>query len=144
MFDETGQVAYAPAERAGAPTAETAAAAAKVAGLAVPQTIVSVQSRSRHSARVVATTRAALAAVRVAAVPKTAAAARGEVARQLIASQSISSGREESRWFSVPQRVLLPRYQLFEGAESVTEDAGGGLCLASRSTRMQRGHVWFV
>ena len=73
-----------------------------------------------------------------------ATAARGAVARQLVLSQSISSGREESRWFSVPQRVLLPRFQLFEGADAVTEDETGRLRMGSPSTRAQRGRVWFV
>ena len=145
LFDETGQAVFTPAEPAAELTIETPAAAPvpKYAPRVVPQTIVSVQSRSRTTARVVATTRAA-SATRVAAVAKTASAAHGAVARQLMMSQSISSGREESRWFSVPQRVLLPRYQLFEGAEAVTEEEGGGLRLGARSMRGQRGHVWFV
>ena len=134
LFDETGQAVYAPA--AGEP--------ADAAGTrAVPQAIVTVQARARGTARAVATTRA-VSSVRVAAVAKTEAAAKGAVARQLMMSQSISSGREESRWLSVPQRVLLPRYQLFEGSEAVTEEAGGGLKVGSRSMRSQRGHVWFV
>jgi hypothetical protein len=143
MFDAAGHVALQPAVRVAPPAAEP-----PVAPLAlpmpktVPQTIVSVQSKSRTTARVVATTRVAVA-TRVASVAKTATAARGAVARQLVRSQSISSGSEESRWFSVPQRVLLPRYQLFEGAAAVTED-GGSLCIGSPSTRAQHGRVWFV
>ena len=136
LFDETGQAVYAPSATAEAP--------AEAAGSrAVPQTIVTVQARARGAARAVATTRAATA-VRVASVAKTEAAAKGAVARQLMMSQSISSGREESRWLSVPQRVLLPRYQLFEGSEAVTEEAGGGLKVGPRSAKSQRGHVWFV
>jgi hypothetical protein len=112
------------------------------AAKAVPQTIVSVYSRSKSTARVVATTRV-VSTPRVSAVAKTATVAQGAVARQLLRSQSISSGREESRWFSVPQRVLLPRFQLFEGAEAVTEDRGS-LRIGSPATRSQRGRVWFV
>ena len=90
----------------------------------------------------VATTRV-VAATRVAAVSKTASSARNEMGRHLVMSQSLSSGREESRWFSVPQRVLLPRFQLFEGADAVVEE-GGNLRIGSPSTRSQRGRVWFV
>jgi len=141
MFDAAGQATYTPAERAAAPAAAPVPEA-KPAAKAVPQTIVSVHSRSRTTARVVATTRVA-AATRVVAVSRTAATAPGAVARHLVMSQSISSGKEESRWFSVPQRVLLPRYQLFEGADAVTEE-GGSLTIGSPSTRAQRGRVWFV
>jgi len=124
LFDAAGQAVAVPA----AP--------------AQPRTVVSVQAKSRTGARVVATTRAA-AATRVAAVPKTAANARGEVGRHLVMSQSLSSGREESRWFSVPQRTLLPRFQLFEGAEAVIEEPGG-LRIGSPALKTQRGRVWFV
>lgn len=91
-----------------------------------------------------ATTRA-VAATRVAAMPKTAAVAgsRGEVGRHLVMSQSLSSGREESRWFSVPQRTLLPRFQLFEGADAVVEEQGS-LRIGSPALKAQRGRVWFV
>ena len=140
LFDATGQVtAVAPAVR---PEPAAVPAAAKPAAPAVPQTVVSVHSRSRTTARVVATTRG-VAATRVAAVSK-AAAARGEVGRHLMMSQSLSSGREESRWFSVPQRILLPRYQLFEGADAVVEEETGRFRVGSPSTRSQRGRVWFV
>ena len=138
LFDAAGQAAYVPAPRAELPVA--AAPAAKPAPAA--RTVVSVHSRSRTTARVVATTRVA-AAPRVAAVSKTEATGRGAVGRQLVASRSISSGREESRWFSVPQRVLLPRFQLFEGAEAVTEGPEG-LRIGSPALRAQRGRVWFV
>lgn len=139
LFDATGQVTVAaPAAR---PEAVPVPAAAKPAAPAVPRTVVSVHSRSRTTARVVATTRV-VAATRVAAVSK-AAAARGEVGRHLMMSQSLSSGREESRWFSVPQRILLPRFQLFEGADAVVEEADG-LRVGAPSTRSQRGRVWFV
>ncbi len=138
LFDASGHVAARPVERVALP----AAVAGGEPAVAVPQTIVSVHSRSKTSARVVATTRVA-AAPRVAAVSKTEATGRGAVGRQLVASRSISSGREESRWFSVPQRVLLPRYQLFEGADAVSED-GGGLRILSPSLHAQKGRVWFV
>ncbi len=141
MFDEFGQATIAPAERVAPAAVKPEPAVARSPARALPQTIVSVHARPR--ARTVVTTRAA-AAPRVAALPRSAApAARGAVARQLVMSQSISSGKEESRWFSVPQRVLLPRYQLFEGAEGVQEDAGG-LRIASPSLRTQNGRVWFV
>ena len=119
--------------------------AAPVAAAApVARTLVSVHARSRTGARVVATTRA-VAATRVAAMPKTAAVAgsRGEVGRHLVMSQSLSSGREESRWFSVPQRTLLPRFQLFEGADAVVEEQGS-LRIGSPALKAQRGRVWFV
>ncbi len=143
MFDAAGQVAVQPDERAAAPQPQAAARPeAKPLALPIPRTIVSVHSRSRTTARVVATTRV-LAVPRVAVVAKTAVAARNEVGRHLVMSQSISSGKEESRWFSVPQRVLLPRFQLFEGADAVTEE-GDRLTVGSPSTRAQRGRVWFV
>ncbi len=138
MFDEAGQAAF----QALAPEAPLAPPAPAPVPAAAPRTIVSVRSKSRTTARVVATTRVA-PAVRVAAIAKTPAAARGTVARHLVMSQSISSGREEARWFSVPQRVLLPRFQLFAGAESVTEDAGG-LRIEPAARRAQGGQVWFV
>lgn len=137
LFDAAGHVALPAAERVAAPVS-----AAPSAPTAVAQTIVSVQSKSRSTARVVATTRVAVAP-RVAAVAKSTTAARGAVAFQLVRSQSISSGRQVSRWFSVPQRVLLPRFQLFEGAAAVTEDEGG-LRIGSPATRAQHGQVWFV
>ena len=135
LFDAAGHAAFKPIEPA-APAAPVSAAPA------VPRTLVSVHSRSRTAARVVATTRV-VSVPRVAAVAKTAAAARGSVARHLAMSQSLSSGKEESRWFSVPQRVLLPRFQLFEGADAVTEGPDG-LRIGSPSLRTQRGRVWFV
>ncbi|NLG35502.1 MAG: hypothetical protein GX548_09140 [Lentisphaerae bacterium] len=139
LFDDAGQAVFTPAE----PSAEAPVSAPPaVASRVLPQTRVSVRSPSKTSSRVVVTRRAP-AVTRVAAVPKTAGATRGAVARQLILSQSISSGREDSRWFSVPQRVLLPRYQLFEGSDGVSEDPGG-LRVGGRSMRTQRGHVWFV
>ena len=125
-----------------APVEPAAVPAVPPAAKAISQTIVSVHSKSRTTARVVATTRV-VAATRVAAVSKTASSARCEMGRHLVMSQSISSGREESRWFSVPQRVLLPRVQLFEGADAVVEE-GGNLRIGSPSTRTQRGRVWFV
>lgn len=115
---------------------------AKSAAKAIPQAVVSVRSKSRTTARVVATTRMEVP-TRVAAVAKTETTARGAVARHLVMSQSISSGQEESRWFSVPQRVLLPRFQLFEGADAVTEGPEG-LRIGSPAMRAQRGRVWFV
>ena len=143
LFDAAGHVALPAAERVAAtvPVAPARPAAAP-APKAVAQTIVSVYSKSTSTARVVATTRVAVA-TRVAAVAKSATAARGAVAFQLVRSQSISSGSEVSRWFSVPQRVLLPRFQLFEGAAAVTED-DGGLRIGSPATRAQHGQVWFV
>ena len=130
----------APVARPAAP----APVAAPVAAPAAARTLVSVHARSRTGARVVATTRA-VAATRVAAMPKTAAVAgsRGEVGRHLVMSQSLSSGREESRWFSVPQRTLLPRFQLFEGADAVVEEQGS-LRIGSPALKTQRGRVWFV
>ena len=142
MFDDAGHVAAAPLARAETPAAEVRP---QPVVRPVAQTVVSVQAKSKSTARVVATTRV-VPAIRVAAAATVAAAApaaRGAVAFQLIRSQSISSGKEESRWFSVPQRVLLPRYQLFEGADAVTED-GGGLRIGSPATRAQHGRVWFV
>ncbi len=141
MFDESGHVA-APAQRIQTGSDTLVMPGARPEMITIPRTVVSVQSKSESTARVVATTRV-VSAPRVSAVTKTKTAARGTVARQLIMSQSISSGREESRWFSVPQRVLLPRYQLFEGTDGVTEEQGG-LRVSSRSMRTQRGHVWFV
>jgi hypothetical protein len=144
MFDAAGHVALPAVERVATTPGDGARAqpAAQPLPRAMAQTIVSVHSKSRATARVVATTRVA-AATRVTSVAKTATAARGAVAFQLVRSQSISSGREESRWFSVPQRVLLPRYQLFEGADAVIEE-GDSLRLGSPSTRAQHGRVWFV
>ena len=141
LFDDAGHVAAAPLARAETPAAEVRP---QPVVRPVAQTVVSVQAKSKSTARVVATTRV-VPAIRVAAAATVAAAApaaRGAVAFQLIRSQSISSGKEESRWFSVPQRVLLPRYQLFEGADAVTED-GGGLRIGSPATRAQHGRVWF-
>lgn len=132
LFDAAGQAVAVPA----------ASPAAPVVAPAASRTVVSVHARSRTGARVVATTRA-VAATRVAAVPKTAAGAQGEVGRHLVMSQSLSSGREESRWFSVPQRTLLPRFQLFEGADAVIEEQGR-LRIGSPSLKTQRGRVWFV
>ena len=143
LFDASGTVAYSPAETLAIPVEETIPAPkAKTSASVIPQTVVSVQSKSRTSSRVVATTRV-VAPARAATATKAAPAGRGVVGRHLVMSHSISSGREESRWFSVPQRVLLPRYQLFEGADSVTED-GSGLRIGSPSTRTQSGSVWFV
>jgi hypothetical protein len=117
LFDESGQAVFTPAvPRAGGRAAVAAAARRR---------------RPRRGAAddCVGAARPGLDArgggddprgggARVAAVARTATAARGAVARHLVMSQSISSGKEESRWFSVPQRVLLPRYQLFEGADA--------------------------
>lgn len=139
MFDDAGRVAP-PAPAAFAPAVP---AAAPVPAPAAPQTLVMVQPRSRAAARAIVTTRRVAVPVRVASVAKGAVPARGTVARHLLMSQSISSGKEESRWFSVPQRVLLPRFQLFEGAVAVTE-ASGNLTVGSPATRTQRGQVWFV
>lgn len=140
LFDAAGHAVAAPVARPAAP----APVAAPVAAPAAARTLVSVHARSRTGARVVATTRA-VAATRVAAMPKTAAVAgsRGEVGRHLVMSQSLSSGREESRWFSVPQRTLLPRFQLFEGADAVVEEQGS-LRIGSPALKAQRGRVWFV
>ena len=132
LFDAAGQAVHAPVEPAAVPPAAKA----------ISQTIVSVHSKSRTTARGVATTRV-VAATRVAAVSKTAANARGEVGRHLVMSQSLSSGREESRWFSVPQRTLLPRFQVFEGADAVIEERGS-LRIGSPALKTQRGRVWFV
>ena len=143
LFDSAGQATFTPARRGPAPAGDAwAAPVAKPAVKTAPQTIVSVHSKSRTTARVVATTRVDVP-VRVAAVAKTGTPSRGSVARHLVMSQSISSGKEESRWFSVPQRVLLPRFQLFEGADAVTEGPEG-LRIGSPSMRAQRGRVWFV
>lgn len=142
MFDSAGQATFTPAERVAVPASQPPVPAARPAAPAVSQTIVSVHSKSRTTARVVATTRVEVP-VRVAALAKAGAAPRGAVARHLVMSQSISSGKEESRWFSVPQRVLLPRFQLFEGADAVTEGPEG-LRIGSPSLRSQRGRVWFV
>ena len=139
MFDAAGQVAVPWADRAPAPEAPAPAAAETPV---VRQTIVSVRPRSRATGRTIVTTRVE-APVRVSAVATTPATALGVMARQLVVSQSISSGKEEARWFSVPQRALLPRIQLFEGSDAVTED-GGSLTIASPATRPQRGKVWFV
>jgi hypothetical protein len=136
LFDAAGQAVAAPVARPAAPVP------APVAAPAAARTLVSVHAKSRTGARVVATTRA-VAATRVAAVTKTAAGARGEVGRHLVMSQSLSSGREESRWFSVPQRTLLPRFQLFEGADAVVEEQGS-LRIGSPALKTQRGRVWFV
>ncbi|HHX97481.1 MAG TPA: hypothetical protein GX689_01320 [Lentisphaerae bacterium] len=139
LFDIAGEAVFKPLET---PPPPVSAPVPPVAAPAAPRTIVSVQSKSRTTARVVATTRAA-PVVRVSAVTKTAQAARGSVARHLMMSQSISSGKEAARWFSVPQRALLPRYQLFEGSPGVTEGADG-LRISARELRTQRGRVWFV
>lgn len=137
LFDAAGHAAFQPAVRAMPPVAPAAPPARLV-----PQTIVSVHSKSKTTARVVATTRVE-PVTRVSSVSKTATVAWGAVARQLVRSQSISSGREEARWFSVPQRALLPRFQLFEGSDAVSEDKGG-LRIDSPSLRTQNGQVWFV
>ena len=140
MFDDAGQAAVQPVERPVLPVSSTwTLPEAKP----VAQTLVSVHSKSKVTARVIATTRV-VSATRVSSVAKTATVARGAVARQLLRSQSISSGREGARWYSVPPRVLLPRYHLFDGADAVTEDAGGRLSVGSPSTRTQHGQVWFV
>ena len=125
-----------------APVEPVAVPAAAPAAKAIPPTIVAVHAKSRTPARVAAPT-PVVAATRDAAVSKTASSARSEMGRHLVMSQSISSGREESRWFSVPQRVLLPRFQLFEGADAVVEE-GRNLRIGSPATRSQRGRVWFV
>jgi hypothetical protein len=143
LFDDAGQVAAEPLARTAPPGSDARPMpGAKSAAKTIPLTLVSVQSKSRTTARVVATTRV-ISATRVSSVAKASTTARGAVARQLMLSQSISSGREESRWFSVPQRVLLPRYQLFEGAAAVTGE-GGNMQIGSPSTRAQRGQVWFI
>lgn len=142
LFDESGQAAYQPLVRPPLPVAD-APPEIPPAARTIPQTIVSVRSKSKTTARVVATTRVA-PAVRVASVAKAASPVRGAVARQLVMSQSISSGREEARWFSVPQRALLPRFQLFEGSDAVTEDKAGGLRIDPPAMRTQNGRVWFV
>jgi len=141
LFDASGQADPSVACGPAAASDAMILPGARPEVVSIPRTVVSVQSKSESTARVVATTRVAPAPR--AAVSEAAPAAPGAVARQLILSQSISSGREESRWFSVPQRVLLPRYQLFEGADAVTEDRGH-LRVGSQSMRTQRGHVWFV
>ena len=137
MFDDAGRVAPS------APAALAPAVPAAAPAPAAPQTIVMVQPRARAAARPIVTTRRVAVPVRVASVAKGAVPARGAVARHLLMSQSISSGKEESRWFSVPQRVLLPRFQLFEGADAVVEE-GRNLRIGSPATRSQRGRVWFV
>ncbi len=143
LFDESGHIAApAPSRRIETAPDMIVMPGVRPSAISIPRTIVSVHSKSKSTARVVATTRV-MSSPRVSAVARTETTASGGVARQLIMSQSISSGREESRWFSVPQRVLLPRYQLFEGADAVTEDRGS-LRVNSRSMRTQRGHVWFV
>jgi hypothetical protein len=143
LFDDAGQAVASSEVPSMVTRSDTMVLpGARPTSISIPQTVVSVQSRSASTSRVVATTRV-VSAPRVSAVAKVESPARGAVARQLIMSQSISSGREEARWFSVPQRVLLPRYQLFEGVDAVTEERGG-LRVSSRSMRTQRGHVWFV
>jgi hypothetical protein len=144
LFDETGEVAYEAVRPHEARPQETPVSVAPSAAVRpAPRTVVSVQSRSRQSTRIVSTTRSQ-PATRVAVVSKAASRSQGDVARHLMMSQSLSSGREESRWFSVPQRALLPRYQLFEGEAGVTEEANGRLRVNTRSKRSQRGCVWFV
>lgn len=144
LFDETGEVAYEAVRPHEARPQETPVSVApSVAVRPAPRTVVSVQSRSRQSTRIVSTTRSH-PATRVAVVSKAASRSQGDVARHLMMSQSLSSGREESRWFSVPQRALLPRYQLFEGEAGVTEETNGRLRVNTRSKRSQRGCVWFV
>ncbi len=142
LFDATGRVISQPEASVGSVEAVVPASKAKPVVSAIPQTVVSVQSKSKTTARVVATTRV-VTPVRAVAVSQAVPAVRGGMGRQLVRSQSISSGREESRWFSVPQRVLLPRYQLFEGGDAVTEDERG-LRIGSPSMRTQSGRVWFV
>jgi len=143
LFDHAGQVATATEVPSSVTRSDTMVLpGARPTTISIPQTVVSVQAKSATTSRVVTTTRV-VSAPRVSTVAKTETVARGAVARQLIMSQSISSGREESRWFSVPQRVLLPRYQLFEGVDAVTEERDG-FRVGSRSMRTQRGHVWFV
>ena len=139
LFDETGHAAFTPAE----PEAVRPPEPAPVPAPAPARTVVSVEAGRRRRSKVIATHRAA-PATRVSSVTATAKAARGAVARHLLMSQSISSGQEESRWFSVPQRVLLPRYQLFEGAQDAVREDEGGLRIGPRSMRTQRGQVWFV
>lgn len=136
MFDDAGQVTVPWAERPAPPAAEK-----PVESVARP-TVVSVRAKSRATGRVVATTQAA-ARTRVAAIASAPSRTHHAMARQLVLSQSISSGREEARWFSVPQRALLPRYQLYEGAVGVMETRRG-LVIAPPATRAQRGRAWFV
>lgn len=136
LFDESGQPAFVP------PTSTIFEEEAGPAAMTLPKTDVSVHRRSKTTARVVATTRPARV-TRVMSVARTEKASAGGMARHLAMSQSISSGSEETRWFSVPQRVLLPRYQLFTGGDSVREERGG-LRIVSSSSASSHGRVWFV
>jgi|LSQX01.1.fsa_nt_gb hypothetical protein len=139
LFDESGQVTFQAAPELELPAKPEVAVQAE----AQPgRTMVTVQPHARQAARVVATRRVA-PVVKAVATTKVIQA-RGDVARHLLMSQSISSGKEHARRFSVPRRALLPRFQLFEGAAGVVEDERGNMKLPWRSMRKQRGRVWFV
>lgn len=126
-----------------------ATAAVRPSARLVPQTVVSVQVRGlgKGRSRAVAVTRpAAMGMAQAAVTPRvrTAVGQKGEIGRHLVMSLSISSGKEESRRFSVPRRVLRPHFQLFEGSAAVIEDENGGYRLGRQDLRTQRGQVWFV
>ena len=143
LFDDAGEAVYTPAV---AEEGERAAATRMGVALAQPAngvlTLVSGLVAGRGEAKAVVTRRAKTAS-RATVVSQAQAAASNEVARHLVMSLSISSGKEQARRFSVPRRALLPRYQLFEGASSVVEESGQ-LHLCGREARKGRGHVWFV
>lgn len=109
----------------------------------LPRTEISVRSKNRRTARVVATTRAiprAEAVATAAAVP----VAKGDLIRSLGRSNSLSRGQEGVRWLSVPQRTLLPRYRLFVGTDGVEQDRRTGvMTVVTREQQNARGRVWF-
>lgn len=151
LFDDEGQVAVTLPE-GGAGRAEVRQPARKVVPRTVPNTVVSAQSRVNGKIVGITVTRASTLdmavpkarAAAVAAAPVAAVAASRSIARHLVMSQSILSGPEETRRFSVPLRALRPHFQLFEGAAAVVEDDHGGIRLNQRELRTQRGQVWFV
>ena len=148
LFDDEGQVAVSLPEARPAEAARPAPR--RAAPRAVPNTVVSAQTRVNGKIMGITVTRAATLdapVARTAAVAKAPAAAVAQsraIARHLVMSRSLYSGPEEARRFSVPRRALRPHFQLFEGAEAIVEDDRGVIRLNQRELRTQRGQVWFV
>lgn len=106
-----------------------------------------------EAAPAVAPLRAACRTLGAAAMPvaktktfaqKTRNTSKADIARMLVLSKSIYDGKDADRWFSVPQRSILPRLQLYEGSAEVED----GHVMHSRQRPgpggATSGHVWFV
>lgn len=144
LFDDEGRVTIGAVPEA-EPVREPVRPAVR---RIVPNTVISAQTRVNGRITGITVTRAATldaAPVNTVAVAAAREVAAGRaIARHLVMSQSILSGKEETRRFSVPRRSLRPHFLLFEGCESVVEDGCGGYRLNQRNLRTQRGQVWFV